>query len=326
MEFGIKRENRSCILRLFRTALVGQVMMGSCSKLPVTSSKSPSMKADLYFIRHGETQANRDNVLQGHCDFPLTDKGVRQCEDVGEALRSIRWAKVFSSDLPRTIRTSDILLSKSDKYDSNGDEKLAEEILLREMNYGVLEMLPRGTSFQKAFEIVAAREGIRYEDVVDSAETNAEVKIRQHNFLTKTLFPALRSIRATPLAPNSTPLTPPASTLDSTLDSTLAGTMNCIPISGDGRPNILCVSHGGFIRRFLSNFCDLDYVAQPESEKYPGASILSSVFGIMATKRIQLANCSISVVTVEWAAGALEGDYVCTASADNVNIINHIKE
>lgn len=323
MDSAIKRKKNSCILRLLRAALVSQVIRGSCSKLPANSIKNPSMKADLYFVRHGETEANRDNVLQGLCDYPLTDKGVQQCEDVGEALRSIRWAKIFSSDLPRTIRTSDILLSKSDEYDSNGDEKLSEQALLREMSYGVLEMLPRGTSFQEAFEIVALREGIRYEDVVDSAETNADVKTRQHKFLTTILFPAMKSIHAPPSAPDSTPLIQPGV---STLDSTMTGNINFIVNSDSERPKILCVSHGGFIRRFFSNFCDLEYVSQAESEKYPGAAILSSVFGIMSTKRLKLENCSISVCTVEWAAGALEGDYVCTASEDNVNIINHLRK
>ena len=31
---------------------------------------------ELYLCRHAETTANRDNILQGHCDYELTDEGV----------------------------------------------------------------------------------------------------------------------------------------------------------------------------------------------------------------------------------------------------------
>ena len=34
----------------------------------------------LVFVRHGETEANREGIIQGSgCDFPLTEKGVKKC-------------------------------------------------------------------------------------------------------------------------------------------------------------------------------------------------------------------------------------------------------
>ena len=312
-----QRNNR--IVHLIRALLISQVAVtySSSSSLSLERSKLPKMKVDLYFVRHGETEANRDNILQGHCDFPLTDRGIKQCGEVGEALQAMSWAKVFSSDLPRTLRTSQILLSKSKKYNPEGREKLSEEVRLREVNFGVKEMLPRETTFEAAVEIVALREGIRREDVVDLTETSSELKIRQHRFLTETLYPELKSICNE--AASSTTAVP-------TSDPTLKGELDGIIGRESSNPKILCVSHGGFIRRFLSNYCDLDYVLSPENDNYPGASILSSVFGIRSSKLIRLSNCSISVVTVEWAEGALEDGYVCTASAENVNIISHLTE
>lgn len=38
------------------------------------------------FIRHGETTANRDRILQGSVDFPLTDTGKDQCHRLGQRL------------------------------------------------------------------------------------------------------------------------------------------------------------------------------------------------------------------------------------------------
>jgi broad specificity phosphatase PhoE len=316
MKCIIVKQKTNRIVHLLRALLISQVAVSSSSSssLSLERSKLPKMKVDLYFVRHGETEANRDNVLQGHCDFPLTDRGVKQCGEVGEALQSMNWAKVFSSDLPRTLRTSQILLSKSKNYNPKGKEKLREDVRLREVNFGVKEMLPRDTTFEAAVEIVAKREGIRREDVVDNTETSAELKIRQHRFLTETLYPELKSICSK--ADSSKTAAP--TDVESKLDGILG--------RESSNPKILCVSHGGFIRRFLSNYCDLDYVLSPENDNYPGASILSSVFGIRSQKLIRLSNCSISVVTVEWAEGAPEDGYVCTASADNVNIISHLTE
>ena len=38
--------------------------------------RSMSRIIELYLCRHAETTANRDNILQGHCDYELTDEGV----------------------------------------------------------------------------------------------------------------------------------------------------------------------------------------------------------------------------------------------------------
>lgn len=304
MAITVKKFYCNSFATILRALLLSQVAVRNSSTISPTASKFAPMKVDLYFVRHGETEANRDNILQGHCDFPLTDKGLKQCEQVGEALRSVRWNKVFSSDLPRTLRTSEILLSKSETYDAGGTERLVADVLLREMNFGVKEMLPRDTDFEAAIQIVALREGIRCEDVVDSAETNAEVKNRQHKFLSETIFSELVAQGF------------PGNSFD-------AKEEQLVQPSQKENPKVLCVSHGGFIRRFLTNFCDLEYTT---SADYPGSTILSSVFGLKDVKLIRLSNCSISKVTVEWPLGALHGDYVCRAISDEVNVITHLKD
>lgn len=52
----------------------------SSSKKTVNCNK---IGAEIWFVRHGETTANRESLLQGHCDYPLTEKGLKQCVDVG---------------------------------------------------------------------------------------------------------------------------------------------------------------------------------------------------------------------------------------------------
>jgi broad specificity phosphatase PhoE len=243
---------------------------------------SCSMKVDIYFVRHGETEANRAGILQGHCDYPLTEKGLRECEQVGTALKSVKWNKVFSSDLKRTLTTSDILLSKSETYDAKSNEGLSSCELLREMAFGVREMLPRATTIQEAIKIVALRENISIGDVVDTSETLQQLTERQVKFLSEILHPFFN--------------TDNLSSSSVTNSGKSAISKNTIYTAEGERPRVLCVSHGGFIRKFLSSFC---------------SSRLDSI-----------GNCSISVVTVEWSSDS-PLSYICTEGDECTNITDH---
>jgi len=59
-----------------------------------------------YVIRHAETEGNRNGVIQGHLDFPLSAKGRLQAEEVAGALRNVRFDAVYSSDLNRAAETA----------------------------------------------------------------------------------------------------------------------------------------------------------------------------------------------------------------------------
>jgi len=73
----------------------------------------------LYFIRHGETDWNREGRLQGHTDTPLNAKGRRQAAAVGGHLKelvassgrgvALNELPFFASPLLRTRQTIEIL-------------------------------------------------------------------------------------------------------------------------------------------------------------------------------------------------------------------------
>lgn len=70
------------------------------------------MRAHLYFVRHGETVANRDGIRQGvSADYPLTDRGHDQAARAGTALQGVQWHAVYSSDLPRAVKVCFISIS-----------------------------------------------------------------------------------------------------------------------------------------------------------------------------------------------------------------------
>ena len=65
----------------------------------------------IYIIRHGETAMNSRHVLQGRSDFPLNDRGIAQAEAAARRLAGmgVRFDRVFSSPLRRTIQTAGIV-------------------------------------------------------------------------------------------------------------------------------------------------------------------------------------------------------------------------
>lgn len=67
----------------------------------------------IYFIRHGETNLNREGRLQGRVDEPLNENGRALAEVTGDALRDVQFDLVISSPLSRALETAEILLKKN---------------------------------------------------------------------------------------------------------------------------------------------------------------------------------------------------------------------
>lgn len=61
----------------------------------------------LVILRHGETEHNAAGVWQGQLDSRLSERGRRQAEMVGPALRALHPTRVVSSDLSRARDTGE---------------------------------------------------------------------------------------------------------------------------------------------------------------------------------------------------------------------------
>jgi broad specificity phosphatase PhoE len=63
----------------------------------------------LYFVRHGESEANAAHVFAGQTDSPLTAKGREQATVVAAALRPVRFDRIVASTLSRTKDTAAVI-------------------------------------------------------------------------------------------------------------------------------------------------------------------------------------------------------------------------
>lgn len=83
-------------------------------------------------MRHGQTELNKRQVLQGRSDYPLNEEGIRQAQEAAEELRNrgIVFDHVFTSPLIRAVRTAEIV--------APGVHAVTDERLI-EMDYGPYE-------------------------------------------------------------------------------------------------------------------------------------------------------------------------------------------
>lgn len=69
------------------------------------------MSVDVYFVRHGETDYNKQSLIQGRSDIPLNEHGRSQAAEAAEYFRKRRiiFDKVFASPLLRARETASII-------------------------------------------------------------------------------------------------------------------------------------------------------------------------------------------------------------------------
>lgn len=90
---------------------------------------------ELWLIRHGQTDWNKNRIFQGHLDTPLNDKGEQQAMALVETLGDTSFKAIYSSDLKRAMQTAKPLAK------IKGQEIITEK-KLREIHVGLYEGIP----------------------------------------------------------------------------------------------------------------------------------------------------------------------------------------
>ena len=66
------------------------------------------MLPNIYLARHGETAWSLSGQHTGLTDLPLTERGERNARQLGERLKGLTVARVFTSPLQRAVRTCEL--------------------------------------------------------------------------------------------------------------------------------------------------------------------------------------------------------------------------
>ncbi|KAF4079501.1 hypothetical protein AMELA_G00178790 [Ameiurus melas] len=203
----------------------------------------------LTLVRHGETQYNKDKLLQGQgIDTSLSEMGLRQADAAGQYLQDLRFTNAFVSNLQRAIQTAEIIL-KNNLH--SADTEMVLDPLLRERGFGVAEGRPK-----EDLKNMANAAGKACRDYTPpGGETLEQVKTRFRTFL-KSMFQRMLTDHCPSTCSSSGPELP-----ESALP-TIAGLAN------DGvenlRTHVLVVSHGAFIRVAVRHLVDGLHCILPE--------------------------------------------------------------
>ena len=136
---------------------------------------------NIYVIRHGETKANKEGVLQGSSNWPLNDFGIKLAEITGTNMKGIKFDACFSSPLDRARQTAEIVLKNS----NNENVEIQFDDRIKEINMGVYE----GKSFKPPkvevpiVKILLFRKNAFFTARWKGGETTREVCRRCQDFL-----------------------------------------------------------------------------------------------------------------------------------------------
>ena len=64
---------------------------------------------ELYMVRHGQTDFNKNKRLQGVIDIPLNEYGIELAEKTAEGLKDVPFDVIYSSPLSRAFQTAEII-------------------------------------------------------------------------------------------------------------------------------------------------------------------------------------------------------------------------
>lgn len=84
----------------------------------------------LFFVRHTESEANKENILASQIDFPLSNTGMQQAEKIAEAFFHLFAVdRIISSPLLRAYQTATCFARKGQPSMIEKDDALIEQNL-----------------------------------------------------------------------------------------------------------------------------------------------------------------------------------------------------
>lgn len=161
---------------------------------------------NIYLLRHGETDWNKDGRIQGHTDIPLNQKGRIQVAQAAEVLAALPFDidSIYSSPLKRAYESAEIAADRL-SYDK---KRIVVEPMLIERCFGEAEGLTtaereaRFPNYRYAdtdyyfpgielYKDLLKRAEAVYKRIVDSCKEDENILIVSHGALLFAIIAAL---------------------------------------------------------------------------------------------------------------------------------------
>ena len=143
-------------------------------RVPVWYRKNA--KILLTLVRHGQTDWNKNGIMQGQKDVPLNGNGEAAAKKLAEKIKDEKFDVIITSPLKRTSQTAELLNSYG--------ARIIEDDRLKERGYGKFEGMKTSEVLKKHPEIKTFKvNGLPYWIDVPTAETYDQVKARVKDFI-----------------------------------------------------------------------------------------------------------------------------------------------
>jgi probable phosphoglycerate mutase len=142
----------------------------------------------IYFVRHGETDWNKQGLIQGWIDTPLNEKGHSQARDISSLLASVPGIADFDFIVSPLTRAKQTMSYISDAL-GLPSSRVIEDTSVKELGFGVWEGKPFWEL--KASPVYPADDDGRYAWRPEGGESYADGNLRITEWFTRIARPTV---------------------------------------------------------------------------------------------------------------------------------------
>ena len=128
-------------------------------------------ETEIILIRHGETEWNSQQRMQGHSNSDLSSVGQAQIQALGEWMKNVPFDHIYSSDSLRAKQTAEAITQFS-------GHELKIDLRLREKNLGVFEGLTSEEARERHPEVFRLFKTAGSKYVIDEGESTQQLQDR----------------------------------------------------------------------------------------------------------------------------------------------------
>ena len=128
-------------------------------------------ETEIILIRHGETEWNSQQRMQGHSNSDLSSVGQEQIQALGQWMKNVPFNYIYSSDSLRAKQTAEAITQFS-------GHELKIDLRLREKNLGVFEGLTSEEARERHPEVFRLFKTAGSKYVIDEGESTQQLQDR----------------------------------------------------------------------------------------------------------------------------------------------------